>query len=38
MPQQVKSLGADQFLSKPIDPEILVLAIERVLRESGQSR
>ncbi|HUQ45634.1 MAG TPA: response regulator [Gemmatimonadaceae bacterium] len=38
MPQQVKSLGADEFLSKPINPEVLLLAIERVLRESGQVR
>jgi DNA-binding response OmpR family regulator len=38
MPQQVKLLGADEFLSKPINPEVLVLAVERVLRESGQSR
>lgn len=38
MPQQVKSLGADEFLSKPIDPEVLLLAVERVLRESGQAR
>lgn len=38
MPQQVKSLGADEFLSKPINPEVLLLAIERVMRESGQAR
>ena len=34
MPQQVKSLGADEFLAKPIIPEVLLLAIERVLREN----
>jgi DNA-binding response OmpR family regulator len=38
MPQQVKALGADEFLSKPINPEVLTLAIQRVLRESGQTR
>ena len=34
MPQRVKSLGADEFLSKPINPEVLLLAIHRVLREN----
>ena len=38
MPQQVRQLGADEFLAKPINPDVLVLAIERVLRESGQTR
>ena len=38
MPQQVKSLGADEFLSKPIDPAVLLLAIQRVLRESQSGR
>jgi CheY-like chemotaxis protein len=38
MPQQVKALGADEFLSKPINPEVLTLAIQRVLRESGRTR
>jgi DNA-binding response OmpR family regulator len=38
MPQQVRSLGADEFLAKPINPEVLMLAIERVLRETGQSQ
>ena len=37
MPDQVKSLGADEFLSKPIQPEVLLLAIQRVLRETGQA-
>jgi CheY-like chemotaxis protein len=38
MPEQVKSLGADEFLSKPIDPEVLTLAIQRVLREAEKVR
>jgi DNA-binding response OmpR family regulator len=33
MPQQVKSLGADEFLSKPIDPELLLTAMRRALRQ-----
>jgi DNA-binding NarL/FixJ family response regulator len=35
MPQQVKALGADEFLPKPIDPEALVGVIQRVLRDAG---
>jgi putative two-component system response regulator len=38
MPQQVKLLGADEFLSKPIEPEVLRLAIQRALREAEQAR
>ena len=38
MPQQVKALGAAEFLPKPIDPEVLTLAIERVLREAETAR
>jgi CheY-like chemotaxis protein len=38
MPQQVKGLGADEFLSKPIDPEVLMLALQRVLREAEKVR
>jgi len=34
MPQQVKGLGADEFLSKPINTDVLLLAIQRVLRET----
>jgi CheY-like chemotaxis protein len=38
LPRQVKELGADEFLSKPINPEVLTLAIQRVLRETEHSR
>jgi DNA-binding response OmpR family regulator len=38
MPQQVKVLGADEYLSKPINPEVLLFAIQRVLRETEQAR
>ena len=31
VPQQVKSLGAEEFLAKPIDPEILLDSIRRAL-------
>ena len=34
MPQMVKGLGANEFLSKPINPDVLLLAIQRVLREN----
>ena len=36
MPAQVKALGADEFLAKPINPEVLTLALQRVLREAEQ--
>ena len=38
MPQQVKALGADEFLPKPIDPEALVAVIQRALREAESAR
>jgi CheY-like chemotaxis protein len=38
MPEQVKRLGADEFLAKPIEPEVLRLAIQRALREAEQAR
>jgi DNA-binding response OmpR family regulator len=38
MPQQVKALGADAFLPKPIDPEALVAVIQRVQREAESAR
>ena len=38
MPEQVKTLGADEYLSKPIDPEVLTLALQRVLREAQNAR
>lgn len=38
MPDQVRSLGAAEFLSKPIDPEVLLTAIERVQREAETAR
>ncbi len=38
MPQQVKGLGADEFLSKPINPDVLMLAIRRVLRETESGK
>jgi CheY-like chemotaxis protein len=34
MPQQVKVLGAEEFLAKPIDPETLRHAVRRALGES----
>jgi DNA-binding response OmpR family regulator len=38
MPEQVKALGADEFFPKPIDPDALVGAIQRVQREAGTAR
>jgi CheY-like chemotaxis protein len=38
MPQQVKALGADEFLPKPIDPEALAGVIQRLLRDAGSGR
>jgi CheY-like chemotaxis protein len=38
MPQQVKSLGADEYLSKPLNAEVLTLALQRVLREAETAR
>ena len=38
MPQQVKTLGADEFLAKPINPELLALTLQRALREAEQAR
>lgn len=38
MPQQVKALGATEFIAKPIDPEALTQAIQRVLRETETAR
>jgi DNA-binding response OmpR family regulator len=38
LPKQAKSHGADEFLAKPINPEVLTLAIQRVLRENEKSR
>ena len=38
MPQQVKALGADAFLPKPIDPDALMDVIQRVQREVESAR
>jgi CheY-like chemotaxis protein len=38
MPQQVKALGATEFVAKPIDPEALAGVIQRVLHEAGAAR
>jgi putative two-component system response regulator len=38
MPQQVKVLGAAEFVAKPIDPEALTRVIQRVLREAEPAR
>jgi CheY-like chemotaxis protein len=38
MPQQVKALGATEFVAKPIDPEALTAVIQRVLREVERAR
>ena len=32
MPEQVKALGAARFLSKPIDPEMLLAAVSDVMK------
>jgi CheY-like chemotaxis protein len=38
IPQQVRSLGAEEFLSKPIDPDTLLHAVRRLLGEPGVAR
>jgi CheY-like chemotaxis protein len=38
MPDQVKALGATEFVAKPIDPEALTTVIQRVLREVESAR
>jgi len=38
MPEQVKGLGAEVFLAKPIDPEQLLHAVRRALGEAEPAR
>ena len=38
MPEQVRALGADEFLPKPIDPDVLLGVIQRVQREAESAR
>jgi CheY-like chemotaxis protein len=38
MPDQVKALGATEFVAKPIDPEALTAVIQRVLHEVQSAR
>jgi CheY-like chemotaxis protein len=38
MPQQVRALGADAFLAKPINPDALMDVIQRVQREAESTR
>ena len=38
MPQQVRALGADAYLPKPIDPDALLAVIQRVQGEVGTAR
>jgi CheY-like chemotaxis protein len=38
MPDQVKALGATEFVAKPIDPDALTAVIQRVLHEVHTAR
>jgi CheY-like chemotaxis protein len=38
MPDQVKALGATEFVAKPIDPDALTAVIQRVLHEVQSAR
>jgi CheY-like chemotaxis protein len=38
MPDQVKALGATEFVAKPIDPDALTAVIQRVLHEAHSAR
>ena len=38
MPEQVRALGADEYLPKPIDPDVLLDVIQRVQREAESAR
>jgi CheY-like chemotaxis protein len=38
MPDQVKALGATEFVAKPIDPDALTAVIQRVLHEAQSAR
>jgi CheY-like chemotaxis protein len=35
MPTQVKALGAEEYLPKPIDPELLLSAVSRALEKAS---